>query len=314
MMLKWQKYPIIFIPNCSMRKFCVFVVLVFCSSIFYAQEKANISKGFITLVTNQKMEFTNLHYDIDKIIFTNIQTKSEFTYFVNSVKLIEDIDKNVLYAKKIEPKLESKTDEIIAPKDTLFKPNYPEGIYKTKDDFINKKPSEVVKIIPKGLYGFTKLFLNSIEHNCFFYYDESDEKIKNTFAVSFQGHLYFQINAILSNRNKTDRAQSNDFPNSFVRVIIGGENYFYTEANLANQWAQGLAYGAIGGATGGALAAQVVYGKGIVWDFKNNEFNIFKNCEDYNDFAKQVYPKGTQECNDQQPNVLEIRKIMKIIK
>lgn len=191
--------------------------------------------------------------------------------------------------------------------DSLFKPNYPEGIYRTKEDFIKKIPFQKVEIIPKGLIGFTKPILNTITHNCFFYYSFSDEKIEDVFAVSYKGHLYFQISAILSNRNKTDRAQTNNFPNGFVRVILGGENYFYTEAELANAWAQGFAYGGIGGAIGGALASKMIYGKGLVWDFKNNEFNIFKNCEDYNNFIKDKYKEGIQTCKENQPDVLKIR-------
>ena len=168
--------------------------------------------------------------------------------------------------------------------------------------------------MPKGLIGFVKPKLTTIEHNCFFYNEDTDEKLKDVFAVSYQGHLYFQINAILSNRNKTDIAQTNDFPNSFVRVIMGGKNYLYTEANLANQWAQAISYGAVGGAVGGALANSVIYGKGVVWDFKNSEFNIFKNCEDYNEFIKDIYPNGVQGCENQQPNVMNIRKVIEIIK
>lgn len=198
--------------------------------------------------------------------------------------------------------------------DSLFKPNYPEGVYRTKEDFINKKPFQKVELTPKGLIGLEKPTLTNITHNCFFYYTFSDEKIKDAFAISYKGHLYFQIYAILENRNKTDRAQSNNFPNSFVRVLLGGTNYLYTEADLANGWAQGLAVGGVGGAVGFAMSNKMIYGKGIVWDFKNNEFNIFKNCEDYNDFIKDKLPEGIQKCKKNQPDVLLIRNDIEKIK
>jgi hypothetical protein len=291
------------------------ILLVFFQSS--AQELKPVSKGFITISTGQKMEFSDLKFVDNQVIFTNIVTKSQFTYFLNSINLIEDESHSVIFRKFIPTKNEPdliKEKELIQENDTLFKPFYPEGVYYSKDDFINKKVSNLGKLIPKGLVGFEKPKLNTIVHNCFFYIESSDEKLTNVFAVSFQGHLYFQINAILSNRNKKDRAQSNDFPNSFVRVIIGGNNYFYTEANLANAWAQGLAYGGVGGAVGGSLANTFIYGKGVVWDFKNLEFNIFKNCEDYNDFITSVYPEGVQVCVNQQANYLKIREIIKKIK
>ncbi len=69
-----------------------------------------------------------------------------------------------------------------------------------------------------------------------------------------------------------------------MKVIIEDENYFYTEVMLANIWAKGFAYNT--GAAGGAIVSTLNEGKSVVWDIKNQEFNIFKNCEDYNDFIK----------------------------
>lgn len=295
-----------------MKKITITILFILVNTIFaYAQvEIKPMPKGFITVTTGQKMQFTNMRVQDNQVTFMNVETKTEFTYFVTNIKQLDDEKNNIIYAKKVIAKEVSK--EIIPVNDSLFRPNYPEGIYKTKEDFLNKIPFQTVKIVAKGLIGIEKPFLNTIEHNCFFYYNDSDEKIKNVFAVSYKGHLYFQINAILSNRNKNDKAQTNSQPNSFVRVIIGGDHYFYTEANLVNQWAQGLAYS--GGAIGGALASTMIHGKGVIWDFKNQEFNIFKNCEDYNDFAKEKYPIGVQSCPDQQPNVLDIRKVMEKIK
>lgn len=81
-----------------MKKIVLTILILIVNCIaFYAQEKLPISRGFITLYTNQKMEFTNLRYQDNKVIFMNVETKSEFTYFINSVKLIEDIDKTILY-------------------------------------------------------------------------------------------------------------------------------------------------------------------------------------------------------------------------
>ncbi len=294
-----------------MKKIALIIFALLINLYSFCQEIKPMSKGIITVTTGQKMSFTNLRVVDNQVVFRNEETKSEFTYFVANIKQLEDLDKNIIYTKKTVEKTES-PKEIKTVNDSLFRPNYPEGIYKTKEDFINKKPTETVKIVAKGLVGFEKPYLNNIEHNCFFYYNDTDEKIKNVFAVSFKGHLYFQVNAILSNRNKNDRAQTNSQPNGFVRVIIGGDNYFYTEANLVNQWAQGLAYS--GGAIGGALASNMIHGKGVVWDFKNQEFNIFKNCEDYNDFIKEKYPDGVQDCPDQQPNVIVIRKVIMKIK
>ncbi|MGV8915661.1 MAG: hypothetical protein ACOH1X_09475 [Kaistella sp.] len=44
------------------------------------------------------------------------------------------------------------------------------------------------------------------------------------------------------------------------------------------------------GPAGGAMASSLNQSKGVVWDVKNNEFNIFKNCEDYNSFILDKMP------------------------
>ena len=299
-----------------MKKLLQLLFLLISLTVF-SQGIKPIDRGFITITTGQKIEFTNLRFQDNQVVFKNVATKSEFNYFLNSVKTIVDGDNSIVFENRALPKAKISQDEIDHDKikaDTLFKPNYPDGIYKTKEDFIKKTPSEVIKLVAKGIHGLEKPTLYEIVHNCYFYDEVNDSKIKNVFAVSFKGHLYFQINGILSNRNKTDRAQSNDAPNGFVRVLMGGNNYFYTEANLVNQWAQGLAYGAIGGVVGVIVAQNIVYGKGVVWDFKNQEFNIFKNCEDFNDFAKIAYSAGVQDCPDQQPDVLKIRNVIRKIK
>jgi hypothetical protein len=195
----------------------------------------------------------------------------------------------------------------------LFKPNYPDGIYKTKEDFIRKIPFQKATIIPKGLVGSTKPTLTELTHNCFFFYSFSDEKINDAFAISYKGHLYFQIKSILKYKNKRDNSESHTFPNSYVKVIIGGENYFYTEADLANSWSKGLAYGS-GGSVGGVIGSSLGNGKGIVWDFKNKEFNIFSNCKDFNEFITDKYSKGIQECSKNQPDILKIREAIEKIK
>ena len=83
--------------------------------------------------------------------------------------------------------------------DTLYKPNYPEGIYLSKEDFIRKRANTSSAITMRTL-NIKKV--DSVLHNGFFFYLKTGKKVKNPFAISYNGHLYFQIKAILKNRNK----------------------------------------------------------------------------------------------------------------
>ncbi len=311
-----------------------FLIILLLSCTICLSQSELAKKGTITLANNQKIDFNNLRLVDGKFVFFDVKSGNESILSLNEIKYVEDDKQSRVFTNKSVETIadtekaeqdrnlailrKQKADEDAKRKIEEEERNslklYPNGIYKTKEDFVNRKISSTYEVVPKGLIGFEKLVLNEIVDNCFFYYVSSDEKVKNVFAISYKGHLYFQIYSILENRNKTDRAQTNDFPNSFVRVISGGQNYYYLEADLANAWAQGIAYGGVGGASGAALANSMLRGKGIVWDIKNKEFNTFKNCQDYNDFIKDKYPEGVQECKKQQPNIVEVRKAIEKIK
>jgi hypothetical protein len=294
-----------------MRAGLLFIFMLFRLFTVSAQQKNFVSEGIITLKNNKTTGFEKLYIVGEKVAFKNVATNTQTVYLLADIYQIEDDAQHVIYKNGERQKLA----QVVVPEveDTLFKPRYPEGVYQTKEDFIAKKPSSTEQVRPKGLVGIDKPLLTTIEHACYFF-DMADYKFKDVFAISYKGHLYFQVQAILDNRNKTDRAQASDFANGFVRVIMGGDNYLYTEADLSNAWAQGLAYGGVGGAAGGMMARSFVNGKGVVWDIKNKEFNIFKNCKDYNAFVQPLYPEGVQECKKQQADNWQVRKAMEKIK
>ncbi len=320
-----------------MKSILSLIILFLNFSICIAQNEL-AKKGTITLADNQKIAFNNIRLENGKFFFIDVTLGTEGILSISEIKYIEDENNSKIFTNKTvvdrtlvndlkfaeEQKkiaIESETKKAAAYKQKLedekkaFAMNlYSAGIYGTKEDFLNKIPTSSEEIVPKEVVDIDKSVLYGIPNECFFYDLQSDKKIKNVFAVSYRGHLYFQISAILDNRNKTDRAQSNDHPNSFVRVRSFGNNYYYSEAELANLWAQGVAAGFGGVVVGVAVANSMITGKGIVWDIKNKEFNIFKNCQDYNDFIKDKYPEGVQECKNQQPNMLEVRKAIEIIK
>lgn len=249
------------------------------SSLLFSQlEKKNLKSGELTLANGEIVIFKNLTWQKDKAFYTNIETNQKEELYDASIKNI--IEKE--YVKPINS--------------NLYYPQYPEGVYVTKEDFLNKIPNRTPELTKNDLYGDQPI-LKDESPICFFF-DEKDKKVKKVFAVVYNGILYFNVESILNNRHKLDRAQGSDNPNSFVQVLMGGDNYLYTEAPLANVWAKGLAYNA--GVAGSVMAGNLNVGKGIVWDFKNQEFNIFKNCNDYNEFIKDKSPEDIQKCTNQQ--------------
>jgi hypothetical protein len=309
------------------------LVLLLLNFIVCLAQSELAQRGTITLADNQKLAFNNLKLIDGKFVFLDVASGAEKQLSIKEIKYVEDDKMSRVFTNKtIEasteplktedqkelPTIKPQQQEVIEKTEKIKIEStalhlIPDGIYKTKEDFLNKKISSSDLIIPKPIYGFNKQPLSQIVDHCFFYYG-NDDKVKRVFAISYKGHLYFQLYSILLNRNKTDRAQTNDHPNSFVRVLSAGENYYYMEAELANAWAQGFAYGGIGGASGAMLANGMIKGKGVVWDIKNKEFNIFKNCDDYNNFIKDKFPEGVQKCDNHQPDMLLVRTAIEKIK
>ena len=301
-------------------------------------QNALAQKGIITTATNEKISFNNLRLVNGKFVYLDVASASEKELAINDTKYIEGGQQSKVFTNKAvvertkeedlqrEAVQKAKAIEEATQRDIAYRKKveaekirpaydlYPVGVYATKTDFLNKKPSNSEALVAKEVTDMDKETYYGIPDECFFYYVQSDKKVKNSFAVSYRGHLYFMIDAILNNRNKTDRAQSNDHPNSFVRTKIHGDNYYYLEADLANFWAQGASVGAFGIIIGSAVADSMNNVKGIVWDIKNKEFNIFKNCKDYNAFIKDLYPSGVQECKNQQPDIKLVRTAIDKIK
>lgn len=87
-----------------MKRFILTLFLLFPFFYLAAQENKNISSGNITIVSNQKMNFKNLQFIDDQVKFFNTETKSEFIYFLNTIRTIQDANGNVLYSNKQEIK------------------------------------------------------------------------------------------------------------------------------------------------------------------------------------------------------------------
>lgn len=198
-----------------------------------------------------------------------------------------------------------------------YKNKYPQGVYLKKEDFIKGIPSHPIDLVAKNFIGEEKYALDTVYNDALFYSKRTDNIIRTAFAISNEGELFFQIHHILENRNNEDYHQTSDFSSAFVKVLSGGENYLYCEAALVSIWkkgAVGITFGGVGTVIQDAISYKKIKRKGVVWDFKNEEFNVFRNCSDYNDFIDPIYHKGVQTCDKQRPDMHMVREAIAIIK
>jgi len=213
------------------------------------------------------------------------------------------------------PKIVFAQNDSIAPvADTIYKTIFLDGVFETKEDFLEgrRKNYEIYPKTNRRDNRYKSGIVADPGHKVAFRYKSNDKIVTKVFAVSYNGYLYFKVNAILEDINRKDRFQSDSYNSDFVRAILGGQNYIYTEAEFADAWEQGLVMQA-GGAGGYALAESLLRGKGVVWDYWKHEFNIFRQCKDFNTFISAKYPEGVQNC-DEKLNLLEVRKVINAIK
>lgn len=154
--------------------FFLFISLPFLSQ---AQEiPTPITEGVVTTTTNQRIAFKKLRQEGIEIVFYNVSTRSDYRYLPNSIKKIEDKEFNILY---INPKFENEPnikEKYVDPESKLFKPNYPEGIYLTSDDFLNKTPSSTEKIFAGEVDEVDYDVSIDFSNNCNFYYDKNGKR------------------------------------------------------------------------------------------------------------------------------------------
>lgn len=189
----------------------LFCIILFCAKVMMAQN--NCSSGTIKIINGQTYAFKDLVIKDTQVIFVNKDTNKKVYHLLNAIDSIYDDEGNEVYVNNIksiaikeDPSItsnEANTEENEAVDD--FVNPYPEGVYYTKEDFINKKVSDL-SIVPKLMYYSEDEFDEDNLPNQIYFYDKSkNTKIKNIFAISYQNKLYFQVKSILKNCNYKDK-------------------------------------------------------------------------------------------------------------
>lgn len=246
------------------------------------------------------------------VVLSNENTKLIYDYTVGSPYQL--IEANDIPNENLNVRTTDLINENVIPASFKgeFRPNYPDGIYLSKESFKLKTPqkSEIIPVLRKGR---SVIQIDSIPQVCDFIYVSSNDIVTNCFAVSYRGFLYFRSGVMVKYKSKNDKAESVREANTFARVIMGGEHFYYTEYEFVNQWSAGLAANA--GAVGSAMYNGLYDQKGVVWDFKKEEFDIFKSCKNYNLFLEVHDKSNIKNCKGgSRPNLNDVRSLIKRIK
>ncbi len=158
---------------------------------------------------------------------------------------------------------------------------YPEGVYLNYRDFISKTPSNQKRVEARDVLNPKRKINDPSIDNCYFNYIRNKKRVKDAFAISYKGSMYFHVKSLQKLMEKKDRKQKIDFKDSFIRVVGQGK-YLYMEGYFKKGGGLGFSIGGgpISIGTGGPKEEL----KGIIFDFEREVFDLFRDCEDFNDF------------------------------
>lgn len=180
----------------------------------------------------------------------------------------------------------------------IRKGDFPEGIYMTLEDVLNKKPSSTEEVYLKTTDRNDTV---NLPEKAFFYFKQKNKKVLYPLAISYQGEMYFQTYRKYT--NKKDKGYDPDQYSRFCKVSIYGR-FIYFEENMRGLWSKALLVNL-------NPASYSIKGKikGIVLDLDNREFNMLRDCEDLNDFFKQHEIPEIQ-CDSDKLTIGELRTII----
>ena len=159
--------------------------------------------------------------------------------------------------------------------------DYPEGIYDSFENFSQKIPS-------KTNYQLTvKTHIGKITDYKF--YDEKNKRVKNVFAIVYEGNLYISPKKIKS----VFTAEGKDFgperANNFLKIQEQGK-FLYAEV-IYGSISAAFSSGLLGGGIGGLIMYPVICKpRGIIYLEEDNSFFLIRNPKRFKKFISEKYP------------------------
>lgn len=136
---------------------------------------------------------------------------------------------------------------------------YPEGIYTSFEDFVNKKPNIENSISAKQ--G------ENIIITTFRIKDGDGNKIKDAFAVSDGQNIYIRSNAMLNHLTNSEFNKPNAANNDYSKANLVSNEYLYFEVFFQNKSVRTLGIGK-------------VYLTGVIYDNSTRKFTFLDTIKD----------------------------------
>lgn len=184
----------------------------------------------------------------------------------------------------------------------LKKEDFPDGIYMTLNDVLNRKPSSNEEVYIK--FHKSEKDTLTLPEKTFFRFKEGKNKVLYPLGVSYKGEMYFQTYRKFT--NKKDKGYDPDAYSRFCKVTSYGR-FLYFEEDIMGIWSK--AWKVNLGAIGAAINSRT---RGMVIDFEKKEINIFRDCPDVNIFLKE-HNLAAFPCLTERLTIEDTRKLIEEI-
>ena len=199
--------------------------------------------------------------------------------------------------------------EVSPIEESYIENTYPEGVYRTYRSFLNKKPNSSKKVEARDLFKPKQRINDPYIDNCYFNYTRTNKRVKDAFAISYNGSLYIHVKSLQALMEGKDKKQKIDNKDSFIRVVDQGR-YLYAEGYFRKRGGIGIGVGiGVGPISAGSGGPQEQL-KGFVFDFDRQIFELFRDCPDFRDWLDEYHPELPIDCDGKQLPMEFVREIM----
>ena len=199
------------------------------------------------------------------------------------------------------------------PEEIYVDNTYPEGIYRTYRSFQRKTPNSTKVVEARNVFKPKQKITDPFIDNCYFNYKRPDKRVKDVFAISYNGSLYLSVKAMKKMMEGKDKKQQIDFKDSFLRVVDQGR-YLYLEGYFSKRGGIGIGIGIglgpVAAGTGGNRSGAREEMKGLVFDFDREIFELFRDCPDFRDWLDEYNPQSPIDCDSKRLPMEFVREII----
>jgi hypothetical protein len=185
--------------------------------------------------------------------------------------------------------------------------HYPDGIYRTVDDFLNRQADTLTQIRKVNLdVDLSKAFLDTLVDRCFFI-DKKRDPLRKCFAIVFDGEIYFQEYGISAYQAYGYRREAKNEKYFCYRVLERGK-YLYC---IAKSYEQGYYGGGLVGVALADLGPAVILDTALLFDTTRKRFFSFNRCALFETFLQMHHPGFEFDCGKARQSIDSIRQAVR---